>query len=53
MNWHLDQGEEDGDNVITPALKVDEEGTKERRDRTENQSVCPQVRVLTRTYLQF
>ena len=50
---HLYQGEEDGDNVITPALKVDEKGTKERRDGTENKSVCPQVCVLTRTVFSF
>ena len=42
----LDEGEEDGDHVLAPALEVGEERAEEGRDGAEHQAVRPQVSVL-------
>ena len=43
---YLDQGKEDGDDIVTAPLKVDQKRAEERGNRTQDKTMCPEVGVL-------
>ena len=50
---YLDQGKEDGDDIVAAPLKVDQKRAKERRDRTQDKTMGPQVGVLGKMIYQL
>ena len=50
---YLDEGKENGDDIVTPPLKVDQKRAEERRNRTQDKTMCPQVGVLGKKIYQL